>query len=216
MTTVSEITPVVNLDTGYDCRQSGRVTPVEALLLRIDEVLEGKRFKSEREWCRKAGVAQTYIAALRLRGGKGGTGEVRDVKREQVVRLARAAGLDVSYLMGEDLAPKTLAAPPVVRNAVEDAIAEFDWPPDMTAAQAKEVLTRVRAEAQEHSDLPRRFWTSRLAKLASDVHEARSRVRRATGGTSVRRERTERSSLRRWCPRPCALARLPRSESRRP
>lgn len=182
MTTVSEITPVVNLDCGYDCRQSRRVSPTEALLSRIDEVLRGKRFKSQREWCRKAGVAESYIAALRLRGGKGGTGEVHDVKREQVVRLARAAGLDVSYLMGEDLSvPETLAAPPI-RNALEDAIAEFDWPAEISAAQAKEVLTRARTEAQEHDDLPRRFWLSRLAKLASDVHEARSRVRgKATG-----------------------------------
>lgn len=182
MTTVSEITPVVNLDTGYACRHHGCVTPIEALLARIDDVLRSKRFKSEREWCRKAGVAESYIAALRLRGGKGGTGEVHDVKREQVVRLAKAAGLDVSYLMGEDLAPKTLAAPPA-RNAIEDAIAEFDWPAEMTAGQAKEVLTRARAEAQEHADLPRRFWLSRLTKLASDVYEARSRVRKATGAS---------------------------------
>lgn len=181
MTTVSEITPVVNLDTGYSCRHDGWVTPIEALLSRIDEELRsGGRFRSEREWCRKAGISESYIAALRLRGGKGGTGEVVDVKREQVVRLAKAAGLDPAKLLGDELRT-TPTAPAPQPSTLEGAIADFEWPSSLTAQQAHEVLVRARAEASEHPSLPKRFWLSRLAKLATDVHEARSRVRKTTG-----------------------------------
>jgi hypothetical protein len=187
MTTVSEITPVVNLDNGYACRHSAAVHPIDAFLARVDEVMRSGRFRSESEWCQRAGVTRSYIAAIRNRG-PGGTGEIKDVKREQVVKLAKTAGLDLSYLLGEDLRPKTLAAEGHELGSLEIAIGQFDWAkaPELTASQAEEVLDRARDEAGGRTTLPVGFWVARLAKIASEVHEshaAKSRVRKATAAT---------------------------------
>jgi hypothetical protein len=174
MTTVIGITPVVNLDVDYACRQHRLVTPIEALLLRIDEVLRAKTFSSERDWCRKAGVSESYIAAMRLRGGKDGTGEVHDVKREQVVRLAKAAGLDPAYLMGSDI--QTMPAPATA--PVEKALEAFPWRDHpMTPDQAESMMARVRQDATAHPSLPVAYWSAALERIAAEIVATKSRVR---------------------------------------
>ena len=186
MTTVSEITSVVNLDSGYACRQSVPVTPIDAFLLRVEEVLRRGTFKSEREWCRAAGVSPSYIAAVRNRGASGGTGEVSDLKREQVVRLAKAAGLDPTFLLGEEISTMTPPTRVSPSSGLDDAVRAFDWPGDLSAAQASEVLSRARDEAADNPELPTKFWIARLGKIAADVRDgvtAKSRVRRSTAGS---------------------------------
>lgn len=181
MTVVSGITPVVNLDIGYACRQSEAVRAVDAFLARAAEVMASKKFKSERAWCAAAGVDESYIAVVRNRGPKG-TGEVVDLKTEKIVKLARAAGVEPGWLMGVDL--QTLQAAPSRRSTLDDAIAAFDWPPDLTAAQAADVVARAKDEGAGLAELPVKFWLSRLAKLAEEARtgpSARSRTRRVTG-----------------------------------
>ncbi len=139
---------------------------LDRLLARINEVLERGTFASASEWCREAGVSRSYIGALRNRGGTKGTGEVRNVKHEEIAKLAGAARVEVGWLMGEDTLPSNEAP-----DGLERALMQFDWPDTLTAAQAKEVQRLARAEAADAgaNDLPPKFWLARLARIAADV-----------------------------------------------
>lgn len=141
---------------------------LDGLLSRIDEILATNKFDGARGWCRKAGLSESYIAALRSRGGAKGTGEVSGVKYDEIAALARAAGVGVAWLMADD----TLQSPNSMTH-LERALQTFDWPDTLTAAQAKEVQRLARAElaAAGTDDLPVKFWLGRLARIAADVRE---------------------------------------------
>jgi hypothetical protein len=81
------------------------VARLDLLLSRIDEVLATKFEGSARGWCKAADLSLSYIGALRNRGGAKGTGEVTGVKYDEVAALARAAGVKVTWLMGDDTLP---------------------------------------------------------------------------------------------------------------
>jgi hypothetical protein len=143
------------------------VARLDLLLSRIDEVLATKFEGSARGWCKAADLSPSYIGALRNRGGAKGTGEVTGVKYDEVAALARAAGVKVTWLMGDDTLPSAEDA-----GNLERALMTFDWPADLTAANAAEIQRRARAEAKAtKDDLPVKFWMGRLARIASDVRE---------------------------------------------
>ncbi len=175
-TTVVSPTRVVKVDVGDARSQMPAMGAVENVISpdTIDKILERVRqvvkvqriFTSERRWCTAAGLSPTYIAALRGRGGAGGTGEVKDVKHDSIAALARAAGKNVAWLMGDSDTETSIGG----HLSVELALQRFDWP-DISAAGAQEVQRRARAEAAAAGpeDLPVKFWAVRLQKIVDDV-----------------------------------------------
>lgn len=160
------------------------MTDLERVLARIDEVLRSQFGGSASEWCRKAGLSRSYIATMRSRAE---TGEVRAVKMHKLAALARAAGVTVDWLAGESDAPgstgrsSTLRVDP--RPSVEQAIQQYEWPSDLPAPQAAEVIRRARAEAQLDAEpLPVGYWLARLPGIVLEVTSAtpaKSTVRQA-------------------------------------
>lgn len=140
------------------------------LLARIDAVLaQPGTFPSARAWCKAAGLSESYIAALRNRGGREGTGEVNDVKHEAVAALARAANKPVAWLMGDS---DTETSPTGGAGlGIELALEKFEWPGDLSPDAAREIQRRARDEATGPDDLPVRYWTARLTKILDDVRE---------------------------------------------
>jgi transcriptional regulator with XRE-family HTH domain len=157
------------------------------LLARIDSILasEPKKFASEREWCRKAGVSDSYIGAIRTKRAKG---ESTTAKVDVIAKLARAAGVTIDYLMGGDAVP---VGPTHVEHAVpreaspnlSAALEAFPWGEvDLAPDLARRVVEQVRREAFAGGgvDLPQSYWHARVARLADEVlGRAKSVPRRA-------------------------------------
>lgn len=142
---------------------------------RIDEVLAGKKFSSAREWCRKAGVSEGYIGALKTRTA---TGEVQAGNATQISALARAANVSVEWLMGD--APSLRTGATVDRllgsAALEEVLARYPWPEDISMAVADAVIADARAEAHANGvDRPQNLWHVRVGQLIRE-HSGRAKT----------------------------------------
>lgn len=167
---------------------NGYMADIDEILARLRIAQELGGYSSERAWLREAGVTPSYIAAIRGRGGAKGTGQVKDVKRENMVKLAKTAGVDLGWLLGEGARePVRFAAnastvpvqsrPSMVPSNFDAAFNAFEWPDGITATQADEVRRRAQSEVTDSTrTLPVGFWSKRLRDIASEVCSDRSRV----------------------------------------
>lgn len=139
------------------------------LLARIEEILASKRFESERDWCRRAGVSESYIGALRAKRAKG---DAQTAKLEQVEKLARAANVSVDYLLGRSRATASqgddAGSSPNLRAALE----AYPWADhDVVPTVARAVVQQVRSEAFAGGgvDLPQSYWHARIGRLVDEA-----------------------------------------------
>lgn len=172
-TFVIDATPVVKVDGGDERSHDADVEPTPLIMKRIDEILASGRFKSAREWCRKAGVSENYIGVLRARLS---TGEVKQAKSDEVAKLARAADVSVDWLLGESEQIKK--SPRYIELINESAgvlqlaevIEHYHWPPTLEPDQASEVIRRVRQDAFKATEsLPQSYWRGRVDRLVAEV-----------------------------------------------
>lgn len=179
-TDVSTHTAVCKLDGDYDCSQPQVVTGIPALLERIDAVLKTGKFASERAWCKAAGLSPSYISSMRGRGGPNGTGEVHDVKHDKVAALARAAGLDPSYLLGEMSVANQVVATDA-RSTFQRAVDGVEWPGNISAPQIADVIQRARIECESTKgpELPVQYWEARLIYFLEEARTEQSNIHNA-------------------------------------
>jgi hypothetical protein len=145
------------------------VANLDVMLARINEVMERGTFKGVGEWCLAAGISRSYISTLRSRGGSKRRGGSTGARYDEVAKLARAAGVGVSWLMG-DTDDDTLPSEENM-STVDRALMTFDWPPDLPAPLASEVFKRAREEAATAADLNLKYWLNRLSGIVADVRD---------------------------------------------
>jgi hypothetical protein len=163
------------------------MTAIPEILARIELVMSLRGYPSEAAWCRAAKVSRTYIAAMRVRGGPRGTGQVKSVNQEQMAKLAKTAGIELGWLLGEGpREPVRQLLPEPSENNYRKALDEFDWPEGITIDQSLRVkaLAAMDAEKPGAVALPVKLWRQRLYEIATEVMSTKSRVveKRRTSG----------------------------------
>ena len=174
LTTVAQATRVVNVDPAPHRRDDRGMSPAQRLVARVDEILKTTtKFRNAQEWASKAKLSRSFLSTLKSRAA---TGEVRTVKQDAIVALARAAGMSVEDLMGEvPTLPSADGSP-----GLEAAIADYRWPVAIAADpdRASEILAQLRADAARLAPLPASFWTARLDLLCADHTAESSKLRK--------------------------------------
>lgn len=131
-------------------------------------------FRSERDWCEKAGVSDSYIGALRTKHRQG---TAKTAKLDVVEKLADAAGVSVGWLMGAEEMPlrgpsgsrerpsrPSLGEAVAVSAQVRQALESYDWPSGTATSLVAEISDALAKEAFAHrgSFIPPSHWTNRI------------------------------------------------------
>lgn len=156
-TTVAVTTVEVNRSTGYRC--SCAVPPsAVGLLERISWVIESGRVKSARDWAITAGLSGNYIGTLttRLRKPVKPGKDIPDAKRDEIVKLARAAHVTIEWLADGEGDPDAL--PPDAANVSPEMARSFARRSSLRLGVREEAIRRVDRAMGPKATGDARWW----------------------------------------------------------
>lgn len=141
-----------------------------AVLARLDrigaELKRSGRYRSERAWCEAAGVAPSYVSALRAKHGKG---LVTTAKLDALAKLAAAAGVPLGAITGsaahEEPAPRE-----EIPREVREAFDATDWDAlALSLDEAEQLFAEVRAISARKAFPSVRYWESLIRQIANEL-----------------------------------------------